>query len=217
MVATDTVVGIVGAVLLVAVMAGVFVYEYNNPAEAEDLSDAGLQASFEEDYEGMSATDDIDGDGTANYADKDIDGDGTENGNDTMVSTSFSMSGAVGPQVGGTVAPSLSQVFYVGNGSVHITATVTTSVQAPNPLFAGNFVVELLRPDGSVADNQASSPGGSSTLTVETQEGDEIPTGDWTVRVTQNTVGTGGSAQIAGEVHYPMPAAEGHGNIPERP
>lgn len=217
MVATDTVVGIVGAVLLVAVMAGVFVYEYNNPAEPEDLSDAGRRASFEEDYEGMSAGDDIDGDGTPNYADKDLDGDGTENGNDTTVSTSFSMSGTVGPQVGGTVVPSLTQEFYVGNGSVHITATVTTSAQAPNPLFSGNFVVELLRPDGSVADNQASTPGGSSTMTVETQEGDEIPSGTWSIRVTQNTVGTGGSAEISGEVHYPMPPAEGHGNIPERP
>lgn len=34
MVATDTVVGIVGAVVLVAVMVGVFVYEYNNTAPA---------------------------------------------------------------------------------------------------------------------------------------------------------------------------------------
>ncbi|MHB1261679.1 MAG: hypothetical protein ACYC2H_08165 [Thermoplasmatota archaeon] len=217
MVATDTVVGIVGAVLLVAVMAGVFVYEYNNPAEPADTSPAGLQASFEEKYQGLSAMDDIDQDGLANYNDTDVDGDGTENGNDTTVTTSFSMSGAVGPQVGGTVVPSLVQEFYVGNGSVHVTAEVTTSAQAPNPLFSGNFVVELLRPDGSVADNQASSPGGSNTMTVETQEGDEIPTGTWSIRVTQNTVGTGGSAQISGEVHYPAPAAEGHGNIPERP
>lgn len=217
MVATDTVVGIVGAVLLVAVMAGVFVYEYNNPAEPADTSDAGLQASFEEKYQGMSALDDIDQDGFPNYNDTDVDGDGTDNANDTKMGTSRSMSGAVGPQVGGTVVPSLQLALYAGNGTVHIMATVTTSAQASNPLFSGNFVVQLLRPDGSVADDAATSPGGSNTLTVEVQEGDEIPTGNWTVRVTQNTVGTGGSAQITGEVHYPDPKPEGQGAIPEKP
>lgn len=217
MVATDTVVGIVGAVLLVAVMAGVFVYEYNNPAEPEDMSDAGRQASFEEKYAGMSALDDVDQDGMPNYNDTDVDGDGTDNGNDTKMGTSSSMSGAVGPQVGGTVVPSLELGFYAGNGTVHIMATVTTSAQASNPLFSGNFVVQLLRPDGSVADDAATTPGGSNTLTVEVQEGDEIPTGNWTVRVTQNTVGTGGSAQITAEVHYPDPKPEGQGAIPEKP
>ncbi|MFA5944897.1 MAG: hypothetical protein WC876_10580 [Candidatus Thermoplasmatota archaeon] len=216
MVATDTVVGIVGAALLVAVMAGVFVYEYNNPAEAEDTSDAGLRAHFEEDYAGMSAGDDIDGDGTANYMDADLDGDDVNNENDTAVATTTSMSDALGPQVGGTVVPSLVLEFYVGNGSVHIMTTVTTSAQVSNPLFSGNFVMELLRPDGSIADTAASAPGGPNTFTLETQMEDEVPTGDWMVRVTQNQAGAGGNIDIASEVHYPMPMAEGHGHIPER-
>jgi hypothetical protein len=211
MVATDTVVGIVGAVLLVAVMAGVFVYEYNNPAEAEDLSPSGQMASFEEHYEGMSAGDDIDQDGTPNYMDTDLDGDGTENGNDTDVTTTSSMSnGAAGMAT--TTMP-----FYVGNGSVHVTATVTTSFAVPNPLVTGNFIIELVRPDNSVADNQASSPGGSGTFTVETQEGDEIMPGEWKVVVRPNQVGVPASAQITSEVHYPAPPAEGHGHTPERP
>jgi hypothetical protein len=213
MVATDTVVGIVGAVLLVAVMGGVFAYEYNNPAEAEDLSDAGQQEHFEEDYSGMSATDDIDGDGKPNYMDEDIDGDGTENGNDTSVSYHAERSGALGPS-GGPVSNDLTFPFVVGNGSVHVTSTVTTSAQVANPLFPGNFVIELLRPDGSIADNQAYQPGGSNTFTVETQD-DEIPAGTWSVRVSQNTVGTGGSADISVDVHYPD-IAMGHGSTPEK-
>ena len=210
MVATDTVVGIVGAVLLVAVMAGVFVYEYNNPAEAEDTTPEGRMAAFEEHYEGMSAGDDIDGDGEPNYLDQDIDGDGTANGNDTAVTTTTEMTGATGPQA------SIEMPFYVGNGTVHVSATVATNLQAGNPLVSGNVIVELVRPDGSVADNQASTPGGSSTFTVETQEGDEMPTGEWTVVVRPNQVGLPGTAQITAEVHYPAPAAEGHGHIPER-
>ena len=210
MVATDTVVGIVGAVLLVAVMAGVFAYEYNNPAEPEDMSPAGQMEHFEEDYEGMSANDDIDGDGLANWQDDDLDGDGASNENDTMVATTTEQTGATGPQA------TITMPFYVGNGTVHVTATVVTNLQAGNPLVSGNVIVELVRPDGSVADNQASTPGGSSTFTVETQEGDELPAGDWSVVVRPNQVGLPGTAQITAEVHYPAPAAEGHGHVPER-
>src|ERR1041385_3207350 len=87
MVATDTVVGIVGAVLLVAVMAGVFAYEYNNPATADASTDAGQKSTFTHDarFAALNATDDIDGDGTPNYKDADLDGDGVSNANDTEV------------------------------------------------------------------------------------------------------------------------------------
>jgi hypothetical protein len=213
MVATDTVVGIVGAVLLVAVMAGVFVYEYNNPAEAEDTSDEGLRSSFEEHYEGMSADDDIDGDGTPNYLDDDIDGDDVSNENDTATTTTHEGSGAIGPS-GGPVATSFSQEIAVGNGSVHIVATVTLST--PIPVFAGNFIVQLIDPDGAVVDDQASAVGGSASLTVETDEETEMKPGLWTVRITNNQAGTGGSASVAAEVHYPGPPPEGHGHVPER-
>lgn len=210
MVATDTVVGIVGAVLLVAVMAGVFVYEYNNPAEAEDLGPDGQMASFEEEYSGMSANDDIDGDGRPNYVDDDIDGDGSSNENDTEVATTHEMGGATGPQQATTLE------FYVGNGTVHVMGTVVTNFQVPNPLLSGNVIVELVRPDGTVADNQASTPGGSNSFTVQTQEGDELPAGNWQIVVRPNQVGLPGTAQITAEVHYPAPAAEGHGHTPER-
>ncbi len=42
MAASDTVVGIVGSVVLVAVMVGVFVYEYNNAPEPEETPDDGM-------------------------------------------------------------------------------------------------------------------------------------------------------------------------------
>jgi hypothetical protein len=206
MVATDTVVGIVGAVLLVAVMAGVFAYEYNNPVDgAGEGSDADLRGHFAEAYPGLSAGDDIDGDGQPNYQDQDMDGDGTPNAADSDVSYHAEMSGVLGPAAG-PQNPTLSLEVLVGNGSVHVTSTVTVSAQVANPLFSGNFVVQLLRPDGTIAANKASTPGGPGTFTVETQEGDEIPAGSWTVRVSQNQAGTGGNVQIAADVHYPEPA-----------
>jgi hypothetical protein len=204
MVATDTVVGIVGAVLLVAVMAGVFAYEYNNPATAAGTTDQQSKERFASDplYQGLSPTDDIDGDGKANYMDSDIDGDGKDNGNDTDVAVHFSMSGALGPQVGTQVAPDLKLGLVVGNGSVHVTSTVTTSTSAPG--VAGNFLVELLAPDGHTVATKASTPGGPSTLTVETPADAEITPGSWTVRVSQNTVGPGGNLKIDADVHYGM-------------
>jgi hypothetical protein len=211
MVATDTVVGIVGAVLLVAVMAGVFAYEYNNPVDdTPEGSDAGLRAHFAAAYPGLSANDDIDGDGHPNYLDDDVDGDGTPNAADSDVSVHREMDGALGPAAG-PQNPELRLALVVGNGSVHVTSTVTTSATVSNPFFSGNFVVQLLRPDGTIASNKASAPGGTNTLTVETAMGDEIPAGTWTVRVAQNQAGTGGNVQIAADVHYPEPADQaGH-------
>jgi hypothetical protein len=216
MVATDTVVGIVGAVLLVAVMAGVFAYEYNNPVDgAGEGSDADLRAHFGSAYPGLSADDDVDHDGHANYVDDDIDGDGTPNAADSDVSVHSEMSGALGPAAG-PQNPELRLGLYVGNGSVHVTSTVTTTAAVANPLFSGNFVIQLLRPDGTIASNKASSPGGTNTFTVETQMGDEIPAGNWTVRVSQNQAGTGGTVQITADVHYPEPANTAAGHVHEK-
>lgn len=199
MVATDTVVGIVGAVVLVAVMAGVFVYEYNNtPSEPDDV--ATLQAHFEEDYLGMSATDDIDGDGIANFEDADLDGDGTNNTDDMDVAVESRMSGTIGPS-GGPVSNSLTLEFYVGNGSVHVTSTIglTTAI----PVYSGNFAIQLIDPDGTVVDTASSQPTGSASLTVESNENTEMKAGEWSVVVTNNQAGAGGNVAIAAQVHYP--------------
>lgn len=214
MVATDTVVGIVGAVLLVAVMAGVFVYEYNNPvAEADPSSEDGMRAAFASRYEGMSADDDIDGDGAPNYRDDDLDGDGTPNGNDTEVATSTEGTGVLGPQAGPVTTEFILGVT-VGNGSVHVVATVSLSTAVP--LYPGNFVVQLIDPDGTVVDDAASAPTGSATLSVETGEDDELKPGEWTVRVTNNQAGPGGTAQARAEVHYPAPSGDAAHHPPEK-
>ncbi len=81
---SDTVIGIVGAVVLVAVMIGVFAYEYNNAPEdvgntPDPTTPAGQMALFAAAYPELNATDDIDLDGTPNYMDDDIDGDGMNN------------------------------------------------------------------------------------------------------------------------------------------
>ncbi len=44
MAASDTAVGIIGSVVLVAVMVGVFVYEYNNVPDVDDDPDPGMDA-----------------------------------------------------------------------------------------------------------------------------------------------------------------------------
>src|SRR5688572_25141152 len=116
MVATDTVVGIVGAVLLVAVMAGVFVYEYNNPIE-EASGDAGARAHFEEDYAGLSATDDLDGDGAPNYLDEDLDDDGVANEEDDMVAVAVPVAGSIGGSTPVDPSDPFTVDFSVGNGT----------------------------------------------------------------------------------------------------
>lgn len=201
MVATDTVVGIVGAVVLVAVMAGVFVYEYNNAPEDGVESLAERQAHFEEDYLGMVATEDIDADGVANFEDDDLDGDGTNNTADQDVSVESSMTGAIGPAAG-PVSNTVSLEFVVGTGAVHVTSTIQLSTAAP--LYAGNFVIVLLDPDGTVVDTASSQPTGSASLTVESSENTEMKPGTWTVTVSNNQAGLGGNAGIAAAVHYPM-------------
>lgn len=83
MATTDTVVGIVGAVLLAGVMVAVFVYEYNNPPAATGDGDleAARHAAFAANHPLLNATEDLDHDGLPNYEDADMDGDGM---NDTQ-------------------------------------------------------------------------------------------------------------------------------------
>ena len=81
MAATDTVVGIVGAVLLAGIMVAVFVYEYNNPPSPggppdPTLSDEERVAQWSKDYPGLAAKEDLDNDGRLNYNDTDMDENG---------------------------------------------------------------------------------------------------------------------------------------------
>src|ERR1041385_1045281 len=87
MVATDTLVGVAGAVLLAAVMIGVFVYEYNNAPSTTDMGHGKgplrTPADFAKAYPLLGANDDLDGDHVANYNDTDMDGNGMADANQT--------------------------------------------------------------------------------------------------------------------------------------
>ncbi len=94
---SDTVIGIVGAVVLVAVMIGVFAYEYNNAEETPDdgpdpNSPEAREAAFNATFTALDPRGDIDGDGTLNYLDDDIDDDGLNNTVDTDVVVTFDLS-----------------------------------------------------------------------------------------------------------------------------
>jgi hypothetical protein len=208
MVATDTVVGIVGAVVLVAVMAGVFVYEYNN-TEGGELSVAEQQEHFEEDYVGLSATQDIDGDGIQNFNDTDLDGDGLENLNDTQITQTVPVNANVAAP-GPTGSTPYTQSFTVSNGTEHFQGTLTyTRTGGTVP----NIQATLTGPGGfSVTATSGTASGNSQPLTFDVQE--PLAPGQYTLTLTQQPVGgalpIGQAAQVTGtlEVHYTTPAAE---------
>lgn len=137
---SDTVIGIVGAVVLVAVMVGVFAYEYNNAPDTDiddgpDLStDAGKMAFFNDTYAGLDAREDLDGDGTANYLDEDIDGDGTLNAADnTTCVCDQTFTGSVGATSGADAPENNENTFFLGRGHKGGELTVTWSVTT-NPV-----------------------------------------------------------------------------------
>ena len=208
MVATDTVVGIVGAVLLVAVMAGVFVYEYNNPASAESGADAE-QAHFEEDWPGLSASDDLDGDGEANYQDEDIDGDGTSNVDDDMLAVEVPVSGNIGQSSPASPSSPFAKDFTVGNGTEHLGGTITYTRTGAAALGLPTFAARIVDESGdTVANAQSTTSGNTVTLTFDVDEA--LAAGTYTVEVTQPGPGPGGSFSGALEVHYSTPAGGGH-------
>jgi hypothetical protein len=208
MVATDTVVGIVGAVLLVAVMAGVFVYEYNNPVE-ETTGEAAARAHFEEDYAGLSAMDDIDGDGTPNYMDPDLDEDGVANEDDDMLAVQVPVSGSIGSST--PLAPSqpFTAAFKVGNGTEHLGGTITYTRTGAAALGLPTFAARIVDGSGdTVASATSTTSGNTVTMTFDVEE--PLVAGDYRVEVTQATSGPGGSFSGSLEIHYLTPAGGGH-------
>lgn len=208
MVATDTVVGIVGAVLLVAVMAGVFAYEYNNPAEGGS-QEAEARAHFEEDWPGISAGDDLDGDGTANFEDADMDGDGTQDVDDDSLAIEVPVSGSIGAST--PVAPSqpFRVEFTVGNGTEHLEGTIGYTRTGAAALGVPTFAARIVDADGeTVATATSTTSGNSVSMTFDVQE--PLLAGDYTVEVTQPGPGPGGSFTGALTVHYATPEGGGH-------
>lgn len=212
MVATDTVIGIVGAVVLVAVMASVFVYEYNNAPEEADTPEA-LQAHFEEDYAGLSALDDIDGDDQANYLDDDLDGDGTPNAEDDAVGVLVDVQGNVAAATGTSGAP-YTQEFTVGNGTFHMMGSIAYGRTNGN-VAVPSLQAVLTGPEGFALSATSTVSGNTVTLAFALEE--PLVAGDYTLTISHAPAGglvnvspqTGFAGSL--ELHYLTPA-EPHGH-----
>ncbi|MGB1586766.1 MAG: hypothetical protein ACPHID_06960 [Thermoplasmatota archaeon] len=119
---SDTIIGIVGAVVLVSVMVGVFAYEYNNvdtdePTEAEQQ--AQREADFAAMYDSLDPNGDLDGDGVSNVNETDLDGDGINNTEDDAFQFSrvLDASGAI---AAGPPATGYSLSFDAEDGVGHV-------------------------------------------------------------------------------------------------
>lgn len=118
---SDTVIGIVGAVVLVAVMVGVFAYEYNNvdealsPEEEQAQREADFLAAFAE----LDPNGDLDGDGVPNVNETDLDNDGINNteDDDFEFSQVHDASGAI---AAGPPATGYSMTFDTEDGVGHV-------------------------------------------------------------------------------------------------
>ena len=182
MAGTDTVVGIVGAVLLASVMVGVFVYEYNNAPAMSPDGPAAAQAAFTDKHPNLNATGDLDGDKKLNFEDDDLDGDGKNNTIDT--DTSYSppaFSGSV-PQ-STTASTQHTTTVKVEQGLEMLTVTVTFSTVTPPPIPSQiSLTLTILDASGATVGEPASSSSGSVTVSVD---GAELPPGTYTIRVSQ--------------------------------
>ncbi len=188
---TDTVVGIVGAVVLVSVMVGVFTYEYNNASDANEVDggDGASMTAFNATYPDLSASDDLDGDGTPNHMDDDLDGDGIPNEADDAVSVSSVVDGTVAQSAG--TASADSQTFVLGEGAQSFTLTLTYDRPTPLPAQqAPRIDWELIDPNGiteyNIEETDAAAP--SSTVTVTIEFGGDLEPGEWTLTATSTSL-----------------------------
>ncbi len=181
MAGTDTVVGIVGAALLLAVMVGVFVYEYNN-APASASPDAQKLADFGSKHPAMDPMGDVDQDGILNY-------------NETDLSAHVKLDGSLSQTTNGPLTKDIA--LHVERGITSVTATIHFTSNTPNPLPPNpNFQVALLDSSGTtvVAGTTtfggAGSSAGTATFTVD---GAELEPGTYQVRITESSPSAGGS------------------------
>ncbi len=191
MVAKDTVIGIAGAVVLVAAMAGVFVYEYNNVPET-----GGDDGSFADQYPGLLPDGDLDGDGTPNAEDDDLDGDGIMNADDEDVAFTDSSSGSLGPRAEPGPSPSHTLSANMEEGVRTATATIAWTPTANDPSGALSSVSARLELDDGTVLDQATGLG-----TFEFSAVDLAPGGIHViVQPAQGSLG--GSYEVTLTVHY---------------
>jgi hypothetical protein len=203
MAATDTVVGIVGAVLLAAVMVGVFVYEYNN-APATQTEEQRQAAAFKAAYPTLNGTGDLDKDGKINQVDDDIDGDGVPNASDHDVMVTVPVKGSLPSATTGTSTQSFT--VHVDPGVEMLTATITYQLQAPQPdprlPRVPTITMELRGPDGDpVANCTPTSTGMTATCSFQV-EAAALAVGESTLTVSSTAPTPGGAFDGNAEVHY---------------
>lgn len=192
MVATDTVVGVAGAVLLAAVMVGVFVYEYNNtPATGTTPDDADRLERFLDSYSTLGANDDLDGDGVPNYKDDDMDGFGGPDANQTgALQARFPIDGTSAAPPAQTQDDPQAVVVGAGSQSVHAILNYTLAVPTPVPGLpiprAPTLEMILTAPDGMETRATATQNGADVTLVLTV---DNPVAGNYTLNVQQTQAG----------------------------
>lgn len=186
--ASDTVIGIVGAAALVAVMVGVFLYEYNN------VEDDG--ATPNDAFAGLSAEGDIDGDGIPNGEDSDADGDGIPDVDDDEAAVSTGGSGTIGPRIepASTTMGFTALTAEEGIRMVHAEVTLDPSSPDPSGTTSG-FQVTLEDGEGTVLAQGTDSA--SVTLSSE-----EVLPGEIRVVIRPVQGGLGGDWEATLTAHY---------------
>ncbi len=195
MAASDTVVGIVGAILLVGVMVGVFAYEYSNAPDdgSGDGTDPDTQASidaFQDAYPGLDPEGDIDGDGNPNHSDTDMDNDGVPDTEDDAIEVEFFFSG------GPTSAAALNQADIAQRGFI---------AQEGVSFVQVDFEASGLDPAGLTVDLEleiTDPVGASQTIGAGSGHGANGPAGDWELVVRTPSVAVMASYEITVTVTY---------------
>lgn len=200
MASTDTIVGIVGAVLLAAVMVGVFAYEYSNAPAAQPTGDAALIQHFHEDFPALNATGDINQDHVPNYKDPAFNATGE-------VLATFRFPGSMPqPMPPATAAPPVEFQLHVEEGNVGTALTLTYNTSTPAPLPGAPTLDLAITGSGGSSDITASSPqraqaAGSMAVTV-TVTVRTLPPGQYTLRVSQTQPGPATGFDIKAVVDY---------------
>jgi len=193
MAATDTAVGLAGAVLLVLVMGFVFVYEYTNHPVAGQEGTPGAKAdAFHAAHPALKPYEDLDGDHVANVNDTDLDGNGvndTQQTGDLVVHKQFTGSSAALPTQNGQST----FAFFVGTGNqgLHLSLNWTTLVPAAGQqaLVVPNLSVELHDASGAKAGSAGTASAQGSADRSIPLDADGLDAGNYTIVVTTTQPG----------------------------
>ncbi|MGB1697180.1 MAG: hypothetical protein ACPHK8_02140 [Thermoplasmatota archaeon] len=179
---SDTIIGIIGSILLIGIMIGVFAYEYNNVEEV-DKDEIRKEAFNMGQYGHLEADGDLDGDGIPNFKDSDLDGDGVANGDDASLERIFDFNGnfqAAADPVGSHAAQAL-----VGVKKIDVLVTMSPTA----PVLLETFTID-------VSVNGTVLASGEGPFSIDGQVG----TIDVTIR--PDAVTLGGSYQGSIVVRY---------------